>query len=129
MARDNLAQTVALTDYSSLLELDFHGTISRKSVKRVFSLTFDPSGRFLACQVCFNSTTLTTSKLPTRILKHLNFLRLWIMFWKSMFYSLKLSDNLVCGRNKRRPEGKIDSASSLRCLNSCPCKFSICCFS
>ncbi|VDM20465.1 unnamed protein product, partial [Hydatigera taeniaeformis] len=47
---DNLAQSIPLTDYSSLLEIEFCGTIPRKSVKRVFSLTFDPSGRYLACQ-------------------------------------------------------------------------------
>ncbi|CDS39413.1 WD repeat containing protein 3 [Echinococcus multilocularis] len=50
LIEDNLAQSVPLADYSSLLEIEFRGTIPRKSVKRVFSLTFDPSGRYLACQ-------------------------------------------------------------------------------
>eukprot|EP00108_Taenia_solium_P006617 TsM_001107800 transcript=TsM_001107800 gene=TsM_001107800 len=50
LTADNLAQSIPLTDYSSLLEIEFRGTIPRKSVKRVFSLNFDPSGRYLACQ-------------------------------------------------------------------------------
>ncbi|KAL5107498.1 WD repeat-containing protein 3 [Taenia crassiceps] len=50
LVEDNLAQSIPLTDYSSLLDIEFCGTIPRKSVKRVFSLTFDPSGRYLACQ-------------------------------------------------------------------------------
>ncbi|VDD82408.1 unnamed protein product [Mesocestoides corti] len=49
-AKDNLAQALPLTDYSSLLEIDFRGTIPRKSIRRVFSLTFDPSGRYLVSQ-------------------------------------------------------------------------------
>ncbi|KAM7541762.1 hypothetical protein Aperf_G00000001806 [Anoplocephala perfoliata] len=48
--KDNLAEAVPLTDYNSLLEVDFRGNVPRRSQKRVFSLTFDPSGRFLACQ-------------------------------------------------------------------------------
>ncbi|KAH9281054.1 WD repeat-containing protein 3 [Echinococcus granulosus] len=50
LIEDNLVQSIPLADYSSLLEIEFRGTIPRKSVKRVFSLTFDPSGRYLACQ-------------------------------------------------------------------------------
>ncbi|KAM3185664.1 hypothetical protein ACTXT7_005921 [Hymenolepis weldensis] len=48
--KGNLAEAVPLTDFNSLLEIDFLGTIARKSQKRVFSLAFDPSGRFLVCQ-------------------------------------------------------------------------------
>ncbi|VDN98463.1 unnamed protein product [Rodentolepis nana] len=46
----NLVESVPLNDFNSLLEIEFRGTIARKSQKRVFSLAFDASGRFLVCQ-------------------------------------------------------------------------------
>ncbi|KAL7059564.1 hypothetical protein AAHC03_012918 [Spirometra sp. Aus1] len=50
LEKQNIAEAVSLPDYDSLVQVEFRGTIPRKTLKRVFSLTFDRSSRFLACQ-------------------------------------------------------------------------------
>ncbi|VDL96059.1 unnamed protein product [Schistocephalus solidus] len=50
LEKQNVSEAIPLPDYDSLVQVEFRGTIQRKTMKRVFSLTFDRGGRFLACQ-------------------------------------------------------------------------------